>query len=114
MTPSQPTGGTIAIRSGLYLPIVLLSIAAVIFLLGLSFFMPFMRGYSPPIGFAVCGGAAAVGAVGYLLIKYRRPQVYLTPDELRLPGYGIERIPWRDVVRADVVEVRAGGLVYYL
>jgi hypothetical protein len=114
MTQSQPNDGTIAIRSGLYLPIVLLCIATVIFLVGLLFFMPFMKGYNPPIGFAICGGAAAVGIVGYLLIKYRGAQVYFTADELQLPGFGIERIRWRDIVRADAVEVRARGLVYYL
>jgi hypothetical protein len=111
---SESIDNIVVIRAGLYLPTILLGSATTIFLVGLLFFMPFMRGYNPPIGFAICGGAAALGIVGYLLLKNRRPQVNLTPNELQLPGFGIDGIPWRDVVRANVVEVRANGRVDYL
>jgi hypothetical protein len=101
MKHSQPADEVIAIRSGLRLPIVLFCIAAVTLFLGSLFFMPFIRERNPTVGFGIFGVAAAVGIMGYLTIRDRRPRVCLTEDELQLPGWGIERIPWRDVVRAE-------------
>jgi len=92
----------------------LIGFAALMFICGLLFCVPLMRGYNPMIGLAICGGSVIVGILGYLLIKYRRPYVYLTAEEIRLPGYGIERIVWSDIVQAAVVVVHARGEVSYL
>lgn len=93
----------IAVRSGLWAPVAILCLAGVIFLIGL---LPLTIGSGHPLGFGMTGAAAALGAVGCVRMKYRRPWVYLTANELRLPGFGIPPIPWGDVVRAGVFESR--------
>jgi hypothetical protein len=105
---------TIVIRSSRYLSVILFCIAPAILLFGVMDLIPSMQGYDPHTGLLLCGGALAVAIVGILLLNYRPPKVYLTPLELQLPGYGIPKIPWSDIVGADVFEVHARGTVLYL
>jgi hypothetical protein len=109
MKHSQPTDEVIAIRPRLRLPIVLFCIATVILFLGSLKFMPFIHDRNPTVGFAIFGVAAGVGIMGYLQIRDRRQRVRFTEDELQLPGWGIERIPWRDVVRAEAYVYHDGA-----
>jgi hypothetical protein len=114
MSATAHLNQTIVIRSSRYLSVILFCIAPVILLFGVMDLIPSMQGYDPHTGLLLCAGALAVAIVGILLLNYRPPKVYLTPLELQLPGYGIPRIPWSVIVRADVFEVHARGTVLYL
>ena len=110
MTETHPSDGTIDIRMGLRLPFALFIPAAIFFSWGLLNLIPFLLEYSVAKGLTNCGMGAVMGVVGCFIIKYRRPQVSITEEELQLPGFGIGPIKWCNIVKADSIglQTRSG------